>query len=100
MELTCAKRNNASIGGAEKSGVDTRELAIDDTVQLGVAWGPLTEGRGGSDTIDIERVARVLAVRDRIGDESLLILDTWLLGKIDHRIRVVLLRACIRTRQQ
>ena len=76
------------------------KLGIDDALELGIARGLFAEEGRGDDAVDVERVARVLAVRDRIADQRLLVLDPGLLGKVDHRVRVVLLRAGIRVGEQ
>jgi hypothetical protein len=75
-------------------------LRVDDSLKLRVARSRFAEERGGDDAVDVEGVARVLAVRDGVGDQRLLVVDPWLLGKVDHRVRVVLLRAGVRVRQQ
>lgn len=99
-KLTSTKCDHAGRGGTEQARVDAIELSIDDVLQLGIARRLFAEERRGHDAANVERVARVLAVRHRVGDQGLLILDPWLLGEIDHRIRVVLLRAGVRIRQQ
>jgi hypothetical protein len=50
-------------------------LTVDEPFELGVAWCPLAERRRGHDAVDVQRVARVLAVCDGVGDERLLVLD-------------------------
>lgn len=52
------------------------------------------------DAVDVECVARVLAVGDRVADQSLLVVDPRLLGKVHHRVGVVLLRARVRVRKE
>ena len=42
----------------------------------------------------------MLAVRDGVGDQRLLVGDPGRLCKVDHRVRVVLLRAGVRVRQE
>ena len=42
----------------------------------------------------------MLAVRDRVVDQRLLVLDPRLLGKVDHRVRVHLLRTGVRVGEQ
>src|SRR5712691_5815118 len=55
------------------------------------------EGRGGrgDDAVDVERVTGVLAVHDLVVDQRLLVLDPGLLRKVDHRVRILLLRTGI-----
>ena len=98
--LTSTKGNDARFGGAEQARVDALKLGIDDALELGIARSLFAgEGRG-DDAVDVERVTRVLAVRDCVIDQRLLVLDPRLLGKVDHRVRVVLLRAGIRVGEQ
>ena len=76
------------------------KLGIDDALELGIAWGLFAKEGRGDDAVDVERVTRVLAVRDRAIDQRLLVLDPRLLGKVDHRVRVILLRTGIRVGEQ
>jgi hypothetical protein len=95
-----AKRYDTSTGGAEQARIDTLELAIDNTVQLRVTRRLFAEKCRGHDAVDVQRVAWVFTVRDSVGDQSRLILDPRTLGKVDHRVGVVLLRTRIRVREE
>ena len=46
------------------------------------------------DTVVVQHVAGMLAVRDGVVDQSLLVFDPGRLGKVYHCIGVVLLRTC------
>ena len=89
-----AKQYDTSTGGAEQARIDTLELAIDNTVQI------FAEKCRRHDAGDVQRVARMFTVRDSVGDQSRLILDPMTLGKVNHRVDVVLLRTRIRAREE
>lgn len=98
--LTLAEGEDRDVGGTKETGVDAVELRAHDTLELGVLGRTLAERRAGHDTVDVQRVTRVLRVRDRVVDERLLVLDALRLRELDHRVRVVLLSARVRVREQ
>jgi len=96
----CAKCYHTSARRPEQARVDPIELPIDETVQLRVTRRVFAEKRRRHDAVDVERVARMLAVGDRVVNQGLLIVDPGELGKVHHRVRVVLLRARVRVRKE
>jgi hypothetical protein len=98
--LTCAKRYDIRIRGAEQARINAVELAVDDPVQLRVTRRLSAERRRRHDAVDVQRVARVLAVRGSVVDQSLLIVDPRKLSKVHHRVGVVLLRTRVRAREE
>jgi hypothetical protein len=98
--LTCSKGYDSSLGGTKEARIDAVQLAIDDTVQLRVTGRLFAERRGRHDAVDVERVARVLTVRDSVVNQSLFIFDPRKLGKVDHRVGVVLLRTRVRASEE
>ena len=98
--LTCAERYGSSFGGAEQARIDAGELAIDDAIQLRVTRCCFAEWRRGHDAAVVQCVARVLAVRDGVVDQRLLVVDPGQLGKVDHRVNAVLLLTRVRAREE
>lgn len=73
---------------------------MEHAVQLRVLRRVLAERCGGRDTVDVEGVARVLGVRNGVRNERLLVHDARGLREVDHRVRVHLLRARVRVREE
>ena len=91
-----AEGEDAKSRRAEQTRVDSIELRVVHPNKLSVLRCLLAERRRGRDAVDVEGVARVLRVRNRVVDEGLLVHDTRRLGEIDHRVGIYLLCTGVR----
>lgn len=97
MSLTISKGHKTDGRTAEDARIDTRKLSIDEALQLCISRSPLTVWRRRSDTVYIQRIARMLSERNCVGNERIRVRHTGRLGKVDHRVSIVLLcaRVCV-----
>lgn len=99
-KLTIAESKQTKVDAAKDTRVDTVQLCIDHSLQLRVARRSQAVRRRGYNPVDVDRVARVLAVCDRVGNERVSVGDTRGLRKVNHCVRVVLLCAGIRVGEE
>ena len=64
-----------------------------NALKLWVLWCLLAEWSRWGNTIDVQCIARVFGVGNGVCDKSLLVCNTWRLGKVDHCIGINLLSA-------
>ena len=98
--LTISKGNQAKRGPTKDTRVDSVQLSRENTIQLGVPRGALAVGRARNNPTDIQSIAWVSAVRERVGDQRIRVRHTGGLGKVDHRVRVILLVAWVRVGEE
>lgn len=98
--LTLAEGEDSERRRAEEAGVNTIELSVVDALELGILRCLLAEGSRGSNTVDVQCVAGMLSIGNRVVDQSLLVRNALGLSKVDHGIGVGLLSARIRVGEE
>lgn len=92
-ELTIAKRDQSKGRPTVDARVDSGELGIDKPFEFCVARRLLAIRCCGDNSLDVDSAARVLAVCNSVGNEGVSVGHVGRLRKVDHGVRVVLLRA-------
>lgn len=100
LALTRSKRKQPNRHTAVDPRVDALQLPVDDPRELRVARRARAVRRRREHAGDVERVARVRAVRERVRDQVRAVRHAGRLGEVDHRVRDVLLRARVRVREE
>ena len=99
-KLTSSEGEDAKSRRAKQPRVHTIKLPMEHPIELLILRRVLAERRRGRDTIDIQRVPRVLRVLDRVVNQRRLVHDALRLSEVDHGVRVHLLRARVCVREE
>lgn len=91
MVRTIAKCYKTNRRTAKDARVDSGKLSVHNSLQLCIPGGPLTVGCRRNDSVNVESIARMLTVRDSVGDQIVGVGDSGGIGVVNHRVGVVLL---------